>query len=54
MAAVRTEEHIVPAAAMLARTGPPLPGLGLDLLGQQVRQERREVDGQAGFQWGLR
>jgi len=39
---------------LLARTGPPLPGLGLDLLGQQVRQERREVDGQAGFQWGLR
>ena len=52
VAAVRAEEHVLPAAAVLRRAGAPLPGLGFDLPGEQVGQERREVDGQAGFPVG--
>ena len=50
--AVRAEEHVLPAAAMLVCAGAALLGLGLDLPGEQVGQERREVDGQAGFPVG--
>ena len=52
VAAVRAEEHVLPAAAVLGGAGAPLPGLACDLAGQQVGQERREVDGQAGFPVG--
>ncbi|MGH7904970.1 MAG: hypothetical protein ACREPA_12730 [Candidatus Dormibacteraceae bacterium] len=52
MAAVRTEEHVVAAAAVLGRARTPLTGLFLDLPFQEVGQERREVDGQAGFPAG--
>ena len=52
VAAVRAEEHVVPAAAVLRGAGAPWAGLFLDLAGQQVGQERREVDGEAGFPVG--
>jgi len=35
------EEHVLPAAAVLGRTGASLPGLGFDLPFQEVSQERR-------------
>jgi len=41
VAAVRAEEHVLPAAAVLGRTGASLPGLGFDLPFQEVSQERR-------------
>jgi len=49
VAAVGAQEHVLPTAAVLGRAGAPRPGLGLDLPGKQLGQERREVDGQAGF-----
>jgi len=54
MAAVGAEEHVLSAAAMLRSAGALPAVLGLDLAGQQLGQERREVDGQARFPLGLR
>ena len=45
VAAVRAEEDVVAASAVLAGAGAPLDGLGLDLAGDHLGEERREVDG---------
>jgi hypothetical protein len=47
VAAVGAEEHVMPAAAVLPGACAPLRRLGLDLPGEQLGKERREVDGQA-------
>jgi len=44
--AVRAKEHVVPAAAVLPDACAPLRRLALDLLGEQLGEERREVNGQ--------
>ena len=49
VAAVRAEEHVPAAAAMLGGTSTRWMGVGLDVAGDQVGEERREVDGQAGL-----
>ena len=43
---VRTEEHVVPAAAMLVGAGAPPAGMVLDLERDQVLKEPGKVDGQ--------
>ena len=49
MTAVRAEERITTGPAVLCYAGARVPGLALDLAGEQPGQERREVDGQAWF-----
>src|SRR5450755_50394 len=46
VATVWAEEHVVPAAAMLAGAGAPPPGMVLGLERDQVPQEPGKVDGQ--------
>ncbi len=44
VAAVRTQEHVPAGAAVLRGARAPLLAAGLELAGEQVVQERREVD----------
>lgn len=50
--AVRAEEDVPAAAAVLTGTDAPLVGVVLDLAGDQVGEERGKIDGQAWLPGG--
>jgi len=54
VAAVWTEEHVVPPAAMLSGAGTPPAGMVLDLERDQVLKEPGKIDGQLRLPFGLR